>query len=82
MIRKEQAVALKYRAELFHATLRGSDKRPVRCRVNGTCRTWKTRPDDFMLPVKHGLRQCFYIDPTNADEWHTTEEAALKGVKS
>lgn len=67
MITKEQAVSA---AILHHVSLKGSDKQPVRCRVNGACKTWKTRPDDWRLPVKHGLRNCFYISPHyNASDW-------------
>jgi hypothetical protein len=52
-----------------HATLTNADGTPVRCRASGACKTWKTRPDDFRLPVKYGLRQSFYITPRNAHEW-------------
>jgi hypothetical protein len=69
MITKEQATTLRYRQELVHATAKDSRGAPVRCRVNGQCKTWKTRPEDFQLPVKYGLRQCFYIDARNANEW-------------
>lgn len=53
----------------YHATLRNADGSAVRCRVNGAMKTWKRRPDDFRLPVKHGLRDCFYITPQNVAEW-------------
>ena len=69
MITKQQAVNSHYRQEFHHVTLKNADGTPVRCRVNGKCKTWKTRPTEFRLPVKYGLRQCFYIDETNADEW-------------
>jgi hypothetical protein len=72
MITKEQAMALKYRTELYHRKLTRADGEPVRCRVNGKCQTWKTRPNDFRLPVKYGLKQCFYITPDNAKDWVTT----------
>lgn len=52
-----------------HHTLVGSDKEPVRARVTGRVKTWTTRPDDFRIPVKHGLRDSFYITPENAHEW-------------
>jgi hypothetical protein len=38
----------------------------VRIRRNGQTKTWKTRPNDFRIPVKYGLRECFYITPDNA----------------
>lgn len=69
MITKKLAVSLSYRDELHHKTLKNADKTPVRCRVNGVCKTWKTRPSEFRLPVKYGLRECFYITENNAADW-------------
>lgn len=69
MITKETAVALTYRQILHHRSRINADGTPVRCRVNGMCKTWKTRPTEFRLPVKHGLYDCFYITPSNAEEW-------------
>ncbi len=69
MITKELARTLQYRQELWHTSKKNGDGTPVRCRVNGKMRTWKTRPGDWQLPVKHGLKECFYITPENADEW-------------
>ena len=43
----------------------------MRVRVNGKCKTWKTRPNDFCLPVKHGLYTYGYIDQNNAAEWES-----------
>lgn len=57
----------------YHRTLRNADGTAVRCRANGRCKTWKTRPDDFRLPVKYGLRKCFDITPSNAADWLTSD---------
>ena len=75
MITKEQAIALgqRHRAILHHVTKKGGDKKPVRCRVNGACKTWATRPDYWELPVKYGLKTCFYITPSNAAHWEIAE---------
>lgn len=69
MITKEQAIALQYRNRLEHVTAKNADGTPVRCRVNGKLKTWKTRPDEFSLPVKHGLYRCFKITQENAKDW-------------
>src|SRR5262252_3343651 len=69
MITKAQAVAFCHGHILHHVSSRNADGTPVRCRVNGKCKTWKTFEDEFRLPVKHGLRRCFYITPNSADEW-------------
>lgn len=55
--------------EFWHRTLKSSDGSPVRCRANGKVKLWKTRPTEFQLPVKYGLRECFYINRVNAAEW-------------
>jgi hypothetical protein len=69
MLTKQKAIALHHGAILHHATIKNADGTPARCRVNGQCQTWKTRPDDFRLPVKHGLKTCFYITQANAGDW-------------
>jgi hypothetical protein len=67
MITKE--IALTQPRELWHTTLRNADGTPLRCRSNGKCKIWVTRPSNWQLPVKHGLRQCFYITHNTAAEW-------------
>jgi hypothetical protein len=74
MITKEQAQALPYRAELWHVFLLDSQGKPVRCKVNGPCKTWKSRPEEFKLPVKHGLANHFNITEMNAGEWSPAQE--------
>ena len=69
MIEFQTAINLKHGQTLVHATLKNADKSPLRCRVNGKTKVWKTRPDDFIVPVKYGLKHCFYITPENANQW-------------
>ena len=66
---KEIAVKAKLGDIFHHVSEKNADDTPLRCRSNGACKTWKTRPNDFRLPVKYGLKQCFYITPSNADQW-------------
>ena len=70
MITIEQARELKYGQMLHHISQKGSDKQPVRCRITGQVKLWKTR-DDFVIPVKHGLYTCFHISNTDGsnEEW-------------
>ena len=63
-----------HRDEFNHVTEKKADGTPVQCRVNGKCKTWKTRKDDFRLPVKYGMYQCFYINKFNANEWQTNNK--------
>lgn len=74
MITKEIALAATYRQEFTHKTLKDSRKNPLRARVNGKCVVWKGltpahSASDFKLPMKYGLKECFYITPENAGDW-------------
>jgi hypothetical protein len=69
MINKSTATSADLGQTFHHQTAKNADGTPVRARVNGKCKTWKTRPEDFRLPMKHGLRSCFYITPENAGQW-------------
>lgn len=61
---------LSHRSILCHKVLKNNDGTALRCRVNGKIKTWKTRPNDFQLPVKHGLRDCFYINQNTIGDWY------------
>ncbi len=67
----DKQIALNSRGgQIFHhITEKNADKTPVRCRVNGKCKTWKTRPTEFQLPVKYGLKTCFYLSQDNSHHW-------------
>lgn len=47
-------------------------------RRNGATQTWKTRPGEFRIPVKYGLRGYGQITNNNAGEFHVAEECPLK----
>ena len=66
MITKNQAITT---TRFEHVHLKDSNGEPVRCRAMGKCQIWKTRPDDFKLPVKHGMYDSFYLTPNNAAYW-------------
>lgn len=66
---KSKLSQLSYRSILNHKTLKNKDGSPLRVRVNGKLKTWKTRIYEFQLPMKHGLKDCFYINETNYGEW-------------
>jgi len=61
---------------VYHKKLRNSDGTALRARSNGKCQTWKTRPAEFKLPVKHGLRDTFYITHDNARDWSLVDPTA------
>ena len=69
MITKQDAVLAPSGQELWHATAKNADGTPLRVRVNGRCKTWKTRPEEFRLPIKHGLYSHGQIDHHTAHSW-------------
>lgn len=68
MITKTDAMT----AQRFHED--GGRRRDGSCYVwrrSGQTKTWTTRPAEFRVPVKYGLRQSDYITELNADSFHT-----------
>jgi hypothetical protein len=59
---------------LHHVKAINADGTPLRARVNGRMKVWKTRPNEFRLPMKYGLLTCFYITQSNAHEWVLPED--------
>lgn len=58
-----------YRYGYWHRTMKNANGTPLRARKTGMLKTWKTRPMEFKLPVKHGLRDSGYITHENCHEW-------------
>lgn len=77
MITKEQA---DYYMMFYHSWLKNADGTAMRCRANGKLKTWKTRPNEWRLPVVHGLKGYFYLTQNNAAEW-TVDEPVTKALK-
>lgn len=73
MITKIEAMNLRHGQIIYHETLKNSDKTRLRARVNGKIKTWKTRPESFQLPIKHGLYDYGYLTEDNMSEWSITE---------
>ncbi len=45
-------------------------------RRSGMTKTWKTRPDEFSVPIKYGLYNSSYLTHSNASEFHTAANCA------
>jgi len=43
-----------------------------KCRRNGKTQIWKTRPNEFKIPVKYGLYEYFYITHENAGDFEVS----------
>lgn len=59
--------------ELHVNGLFNADGTCMRYRRAGRTQLWKTRPDDYRMPVKHGLRDHAQITPAYAAHVHTPE---------
>ncbi len=78
MITYEDALTTR---EFWHMFATNADGTPVRCRRNGATKTWKREPGKFRIPVKYGLKNCFYVNfesslahGKNNHEWCTPEK--------
>lgn len=60
---KQDILKLRHRDVLIH-TVTGK-----RWYVNGAVKLWKTRPNEFKLPVKHGLYAYGYVTHENSIEF-------------
>lgn len=56
----------------------GITERITSVRASGRCQTWKTRPEEFRLPVKYGLYEHYAITHQNANDWHAPEDCPLR----
>lgn len=84
MVTKEQAINARHRTEFHYGECkktvgpRGGVTTKIEIwRANGQCKTWKTRPEEFQLPIKYGLRTGSYITHRNAHEFHLASECPL-----
>lgn len=48
-----------------------------RVRRNGRTQTWVTRPNEWRIPVKYGLKGTFSIHDHDAELYHTAEDCPL-----
>ena len=72
MVTLAQVKQLHHSQTLYHKDLKNADGSSLRARVNGQLKLWKTRPNEFQLPMKHGMRDSFYLNEKNAHEWTLT----------
>jgi hypothetical protein len=56
-------------ATFYHVTARNRDGSAIRVRVNGKCKVWVTRPEDFRLPIARGMYEHGYITHNNCHDW-------------
>ena len=57
---------------------RSTQKRIVQVRRNGRTKTWKTRPNEWRIPVVYGLKGYFQIRQYDAGDFHTPDHCPVK----
>jgi hypothetical protein len=78
MLKRESITQLSVGTILYHQISRNADGSPIRCKVNGKIKVWKSYPNDFEIPAKYGFKpEYFYITQKTKDEWCLSEEDAL-----
>lgn len=70
----DEAKQLRQGQIIYHVSLKNADKSALRARVNGQVKLWKTRPNEIQVPMKHGLRDCFYLTQDNLKDWSLNEK--------
>jgi hypothetical protein len=88
MVSRSQAALFRYGQELHytgrHECTRVVGKRGgitenvTRVRISGKCQTWKTKPDDFRVPVKYGMYESSAIDQHNAADYHVPFDCPIR----
>ena len=73
----EQAKELRYKQILYcnyHNDCKGN---PSKIRVNGKTKLWVRTPERIQVPVKYGLKDCFYITENNLNNFFLTIDEAI-----
>jgi hypothetical protein len=73
MVTKEQALTGIYFIEHTQYVQMTTGNRTFTWRANGKCKTWKTRLNEFKLPIKHGLYSYGYITQDNCHLFEVKE---------
>lgn len=89
MVTKEQAIIAGYRTEFHYGDTNGFCRKIIGkrgeikdiieiWRSNGKCQTWKTRPNEFSLPIKYGSKGPHsYITHLNNQSYHLASECKV-----
>lgn len=67
MISRSELIEMNGGGKLRH--IPSSQKKPLAVRLSGKLKTWKTRPLEFLQPVKYGLYSSFYVNEQNCEFW-------------
>ena len=81
----EQVKQLKHGQEVHYSECKvfvgprgGEIEKTERWRVSGMVKTWKTRPMEAQVPIKHGMYDNSYITERNMAMFHPASECKPK----
>jgi hypothetical protein len=77
MISKAILAKMNGSGHLLHVSRKDSAGHPLVARLNGKLKTWVTKPLKFKQPMKHGLRNYFYVTEEELDEWEPMTESVV-----
>ena len=66
---RSDAVNAQHGQIFYHKYALNADGSARRVRVSGKCKTWKTRPTQFSLPVKFGLYTSLRITDQTCEDF-------------
>jgi hypothetical protein len=70
-MRLNEAKKLEYGQHVCHKRLKNADGTPMRFKVNGRPKMWKTRPNEVRVPLKRGLYEYLYMDEHDLDDFES-----------
>lgn len=76
MITIEEAKNLRRGQYICHSKIRGWQNKPLRFKVNGNVKTWKTDPNRVRVPLKHGLCEYGYLTEDNLQDFYIPTEGS------
>jgi hypothetical protein len=80
MLTKEQAINLPLRTILHYHRPKINTDICHRWRINGKSKTWKTRPEEFKIPIKFGLYEHGYLTHENAANFFLAKDCPVSHV--
>jgi len=67
--------------QAWHGPRGGQHREIEEWRRTGSTQVWKTRPGDFRVPVKFGMRDYGSITPSNVEEFHLDKSCPLGDIE-
>jgi len=78
LVSLRDAKRLRSGTTLYHKRYKNADGSAERWRVSGKPKTWKTRPKEVQVPIKHGLYDYSYLTHYNLNEFTLKEPKRVK----